>query len=133
MQNMSQVNKAPNKMCETDFLQMCSFSIILTSLHSLNLSFPTATLHDFYCYTLLSTLIPCISTLISQIPWIPALIARISCISTQITRIPSLISCIPITSLAFPPLFSPFPLFYSSISHFGFYRQPAQFVILNLF
>ena len=117
---MSQVNnKAPNKMCETNFLQMCSFSIILTSLHSLNLSFPTAILHDFYCYTLLSTLIPCISTLISQIPWIPALIARIS---TQITRIPSLISCIPITSLAFPPLFSPFPLFYSPISHFSFYR-----------
>ena len=27
-------------MCETKFLQMCSFSIILTSLHSLNLSFP---------------------------------------------------------------------------------------------
>ena len=26
-------------MCKTKFLQMCSFSIILTSLHSLNLSF----------------------------------------------------------------------------------------------
>ena len=26
-------------MCETKFLQMCSFSIILTSLHSFNLSF----------------------------------------------------------------------------------------------
>ena len=27
-------------MCKTKFLQMCSFSIILTSFHSLNLSFP---------------------------------------------------------------------------------------------
>ena len=32
--------KAPDQMCETNSLQMCSFSIILTSLHSLNLSFP---------------------------------------------------------------------------------------------
>ena len=27
-------------MCKTKFLRMCSFSIILTSLYSLNLSFP---------------------------------------------------------------------------------------------
>ena len=32
--------KAPDHMCETKYLQMCSFSIILTSFHSLNLSFP---------------------------------------------------------------------------------------------
>ena len=31
--------KAPDQMCETKFLQMCSFSIISTSLHSFNLSF----------------------------------------------------------------------------------------------
>ena len=28
-----------NQLCETKFLQMCSFSIIMTSLHSINLSF----------------------------------------------------------------------------------------------
>ena len=27
-------------MCKTTFLQMCSFSVILVSLHSLDLSFP---------------------------------------------------------------------------------------------
>ena len=32
--------KAPDKTCETKFLQMCSFFIILTSLHSLNLTLP---------------------------------------------------------------------------------------------
>ena len=32
--------KTLGQMCETKFLQMCSFSIILASLHSLNLSFP---------------------------------------------------------------------------------------------
>ena len=32
--------KAPGQMWETKFLQMTLFSIILTSLHSLNLSFP---------------------------------------------------------------------------------------------
>ena len=31
--------KALDRMCETKFLQMCSFSIILTSLRSFNLSF----------------------------------------------------------------------------------------------
>ena len=34
------IRKATDQMCETTFLQMCSFSIILTSLHSLSLSFP---------------------------------------------------------------------------------------------
>ena len=32
--------KPLNQMCETEFLQMCSFSIILTSIYCLNLSFP---------------------------------------------------------------------------------------------
>ena len=32
--------KATDKMCEPNFLQMCSISIILTSLHLLNFSFP---------------------------------------------------------------------------------------------
>ena len=32
--------KSPGQICQTKFLQMCSFSINLTSLHSLNLSFP---------------------------------------------------------------------------------------------
>ena len=31
--------KTPDQMCEIKFLQMCSFSIILTSLYSLNLKF----------------------------------------------------------------------------------------------
>ena len=32
--------KAAHQMCESKFLQTCLFFIILTSLHSLNLSFP---------------------------------------------------------------------------------------------
>ena len=35
-----QSSKEPDQMYETTFLQMSSFSIIVTSLHSFNLSFP---------------------------------------------------------------------------------------------
>ena len=41
---------------------------------------------------------------------------------------------IPSLFLAFPPVFSVLPSFCSSIPHFGFYRQPAQFMFFkNLF
>ena len=63
-------------MCETKFLQMCSFSIILTSLHPLKLLF---LLLFYVIYTAISTLIPCIAILISHI----------FRISTQICGIPT--------------------------------------------
>ena len=103
-------------MCETKFLQMCSFSIILTSVHL----FPVL----FYI----------ISTTILKFPQCTAtLIPNNFCISTQSTRIPTLIPCtrIPIPFLVFPPLFSAFLSFPYPIPHFGYYRQPAQFVIFK--
>ena len=84
--------------------------INFTSLQSFNLSSPLL-------------LILCIATLIPHI----------FCISTQIPCIPRLILRIriPILFLAFPPLFSAFPSFRSPIPHFGFNRQPAQFVFFK--
>ena len=59
--------KVPDQMCKTKFLQMCSFSIILTSLHSLNLSFPLL----FY---VISTAIPKFPFWLSTSPpWFPKL------------------------------------------------------------
>ena len=90
-------------MCETKFFQMCSFSSILTSLHSfLNLSFPLL----FY---VISTAIP----KFRDSPWF-TVIPRIFRISTQIPWIS-------IPFLAFLPLFSAFSSFCSPIPHFGFY------------
>ena len=68
----------------------------------------------FYRYTYVSTLIPLIFH-----------------ISTQILCLPTLIPCIRILVpfLAFPPLLSAFPSVHSPILHFDFCRQPAQFVI----
>ena len=73
-----------------------------------------AILSHFYRYTWVSTLTPCIATLIPHI----------FCFSTQIPRIPTLISRtrIPILFVVFLPLFSAFPSFRSPIPHFGFYR-----------
>ena len=108
--------KAPDQMCETKFLQMCSFSIILTSVHL----FPVL----FYI----------ISTTILKFPQCTAtLIPNNFCISTQSTRIPTLIPCtrIPIPFLVFPHLFSAFLSFPYPIPYFGYYRQPAQFVIFK--
>ena len=87
-------------MCETNFLQTCPFSINLTPLYSLNLSFPLL----FYVTStaILSTLILCILTLIFHF----------FCISTQISRIPTLIPrkrSHPIPRI--PTLFSAFPSF----------------------
>ena len=62
-------------MRETKFLQMYSFSIILTSLYSLNLLFP---LLFYVVYTAISTLIPCIAILISYIFRISTQICGIS-------------------------------------------------------
>ena len=66
-----------------------------------------AILCHLYRYTSVSTLIPCISTLIPHI----------FCISTQIPRIPTLIphTHFSIPFLLFPPLFSTFPSFRSPI------------------
>ena len=71
---------------------MSSFSIILTSLRSLNLSFPLL----FYA---IST-----ATVSTLIPFIATLIPYIFCISTQIPRILTLIPHIrtPIPFPAFP-------------------------------
>ena len=68
----------------------------------------------FYGYTYVSTLIPCIATLIPHI----------FRISTQIPGIPTLIfrTRIPIPFLAFPSLLFAFFSFRSPIPHFGFYR-----------
>ena len=133
--------KAPDQMCETKFLQICSFSNILTSLRSLNLSFPLL----FYAISTAipkfpSTLSRCIATMIPRIiliitlirristliPRISTLIPRISTliprISTLIPRISTLIPRICFATLALPPLFSGFPSFRSPIPHFGFYR-----------
>ena len=54
-------------------------------------------------------------------------------ISTQIPHIPTLIlrTRIPIPFLAFPPLFSGIPSFWSPIPHFGFYRYSTQFVFFK--
>ena len=98
---------------------MCSFSIILTFLHS----FPV-----LFCV---------LSTAIIKFPLCTAiLILNNFCISSQIIRISMLIlrARIPIPFLAFQPLFSTFPSFLYPIPYFGYFRQPAQFVIFkNLF
>ena len=87
---MPKVNKAQNQMWQTKFLQMWSFFIILTSLHSSSLSFPLL----FYV----------ISTAILKFP-------------PQISGIPTLIprTRIPIPFLVFPSSFSAFPSFHSHI------------------
>ena len=81
--------------------------IIPTSIQSFNLSF-------LLLFHIISSLIPCIATLIPHI----------FRISTQIPRIPTLIfhTSIPFPFLVFPPLFSAFSSFRSPIPHFGFYR-----------
>ena len=126
--------KAPDQMCETKFLQICSFSNILTSLRSLNLSFPLlfyaiSTAIPKFPSTLsrcIATMIPRIILIITLIPRISTLIPRISTliprISTLIPRISTLIPRICFAILALPPLFSGFPSFRSPIPHFGFYR-----------
>ena len=57
--------KIPEQICETVFLQMCSFSIILASLYSLNLSFS-------YLFCVISTAILKFSpSLSASSPWFP--------------------------------------------------------------
>ena len=74
-------------MRETGFLQMCSFSIILASLHSLNLSFPLL----FYVT----------SSAVPKFPiWFPT--------SPPWFRTFTQFPFIYIPFLAFPPLFSAF-------------------------
>ena len=53
-------------MCKTKFLQLCSFSITFTSLHSLNLSFP---LLSYFTSTAIPNFPPLFST---SLPWFPA-------------------------------------------------------------
>ena len=86
---------------------MCSFSIILTTLHPFNLSL-------IYCYTYVSTLILCIATLIF-------LIFRNS---TQVPRMLTLISL-------YTNSFLRIPSFHFLITHFDFYRQPVLFVMFK--
>ena len=105
--------KAPDQICKTTFLQICSFSTILVSLYSLNLSFPLL----FYVIST-ATFIPCN----------PTLIPHIFTITTQIPCILTLIHF-----LAFSPLFSALSWFCLPISRFDFYRQSAQSVIFNNF
>ena len=109
------MRKAPDQMCETKFLQMCSFFIILTSLHSLNLSFP----------------------LLFDVISIPLYLSFQLDFLHPHTDFPHF--------FAFPPMLPAFPSHSSQshthsphfphsvplIPHFGFYRQPAQFVIFN--
>ena len=76
-------------MCEITFLQMSSFSIILSSLNSEFIIF-IAILFHFYRYTQISTLVSYITTLNPRIP----------------APIPG--SRIPIPFHAFQPLFSTF-------------------------
>ena len=95
--------KPLNQMCETEFLQMCSFSIILTSIYCLNLSFPLL----FYVIPTAISKFPFWFS-VSQ-PWFPAF---------PDSRIP----CISFLFLAFSPLFSAFPSFCSPVLHLGFYR-----------
>ena len=98
---MPNVNKkGTNRICETAFLQICSFSTILASLYSLNLSFPFL----FYIIST-ATFIPCIATLI---PHIFTITTQIPCILTLIHF------------LAFSPLFSALSWFRSPISRFDF-------------
>ena len=63
-------------MCKTKFLQVCSFSIILTSLHSLNLPFLNGNLlfHNYFIPTATPKLPPRFST---SPPWFPAFPPRL--------------------------------------------------------
>ena len=99
-------------MCYASFLQMCSFDIILISLHSLNLSFRLL----FYV----------ISTAILKFPsWFPAPPSWFPTHFHPDSPHPyadSPHTRIPIPLLAFPPLFPAHPLFPSPIPYFDFYR-----------
>ena len=95
--------KAPVQMCGTN---VCTFSVILTSLHSLNLSFPLP--------------IGVISTVILKFPlwfplWFPTFFAFPTS-SPHSRPIPD--NRILIVFLVFPPLFYAFPSFHSLIPHF---------------
>ena len=106
-------------MHKTQYLQMYSFSVILTSLQSLNLSFPLLFCY-FYCYTSISTMY--------RHPNFPHLLHfhPDSLYSHLI-----LCLCIPMPFFAFPPIFAAFTSFRFPIFHFDFYRQPAHFDSLN--
>ena len=96
--------KAQDQMCETNFLQMCLFYVILTSLHSLN---PRL----FYV----------ISTAMFKFPaWFLASQLWFSMSFAFPPRFPVFSHWFPVP--AFPLLFFAFPLFHSLILHFSFYR-----------
>ena len=102
--------KAPDQMFGTNFLQMCSFSIL-----------STLWIYYFHCYRM-SLLLLYLRFHMDSLhhhhdsPQFH--------ISIRILRIPTLIphNCIPTPFLTFPPLFSVFPLFHFPISLLGFYR-----------
>ena len=102
--HMSKVNKKGTRSnCETKLLQMCLFSIILTSLHSFNLSF-------LLLFNVISTVIP------KFLPWFQVSPHWFSAFSAFHPRFPTY----PCWFLTFP--FHSLHSFRSQIPHFGFYR-----------
>ena len=98
------VRKAADQLCESKFLLISSFSIILTSLQSLNLSFPL-----LFCV---------ISTAILKFPpWFPAFLPWFQ-ISPRWFPAPLSPSHLSHSH----SIFSAFPSFHFPFSHLGFHR-----------
>ena len=73
-------SETKNKFCKIKFIQMCSVTIIFTSLHSLNLSFP---LLSYFISTAIPKFPPWFCT---SPPWIPAFFEFPSRFQTMILR-----------------------------------------------